>query len=150
MLIGHTPWHNEGTTDIFFHVLTKQPEFPTQISREAQDLILRLMDKDPGTRLGSNGIEEVKAHPFFRNRVKWTTAALLGMTPPWNPEQLYATEYVDERNESFRSQAKTIEQNFRPCEYGASNIHTHVVYSRLFSTSNTRKFTKANHRKNIC
>ena len=41
---------------------------PRTISRNAQDLILRLLQKDPKQRLGGGptGLEEIKAHPLFR------------------------------------------------------------------------------------
>lgn len=32
---------------------------------EAADLIKRLMDRNPATRLGANGVEEVQQHSFF-------------------------------------------------------------------------------------
>lgn len=38
------------------------------ISPEAYDLIEKLLDPNPKTRLGSNGAEEVKQHPFFQGK----------------------------------------------------------------------------------
>ena len=37
---------------------------------EAQDLIQRLLDKDPKTRLGAHGAEEIKNHKFFTSKGK--------------------------------------------------------------------------------
>jgi hypothetical protein len=36
---------------------------------EAQKLILRFLDPNPRTRLGSRGIQEIKDHPFFKGRM---------------------------------------------------------------------------------
>ena len=38
-----------------------------EISEDAKDIILKLLEKDPIKRLGSHGgIEEIKKHPFFK------------------------------------------------------------------------------------
>lgn len=37
------------------------------MSPEAEDLIKKLMDPNPLTRLGVNGVEEIQSHPFFNN-----------------------------------------------------------------------------------
>lgn len=39
-------------------------------TKEAVDLITKLMDPDCNKRLGSNGYQEIKKHPFFRT-IKW-------------------------------------------------------------------------------
>ncbi len=36
------------------------------ISQNAFDLINKLLEFDPATRLGSGGADEVKQHPFFK------------------------------------------------------------------------------------
>lgn len=41
----------------------------SKISEEAKDLLRRLI-ADPDERLGTNGVEEIKNHPFFRG-VDW-------------------------------------------------------------------------------
>jgi hypothetical protein len=40
------------------------------ISAEAKDLIEKLLNKDIMSRLGADGAEDIKAHPFFR-AVNW-------------------------------------------------------------------------------
>lgn len=42
------------------------------ISRAAADLIEQLLNPDYKTRLGANGAEEIKQHPFFKG-LNWTT-----------------------------------------------------------------------------
>jgi len=39
---------------------------------EAHDLIQRLLDRDPKTRLGAHGAEEIKNHKFFTSKGKET------------------------------------------------------------------------------
>jgi protein-serine/threonine kinase len=52
------------------------------VSDEAKDLISKLIC-DPQDRLGRNGGEEVKAHPFFKG-IDWDN--IYKATPPWCPE----------------------------------------------------------------
>jgi serine/threonine-protein kinase RIM15 len=42
------------------------------ISPNAKDLICLLLNKDFMHRLGANGAEEIKSHPFFAN-ISWET-----------------------------------------------------------------------------
>ena len=49
-------------------IKNSQVKFPKRIklSEEAKDVIIKLLDKNPKKRLGSqNGIEDIKTHPFF-------------------------------------------------------------------------------------
>ena len=50
------------------------------VPAEAVDLINRLLDPDPNTRLGVHGAAEVKEHPFFAG-VDWATVS--SEEPPW-------------------------------------------------------------------
>lgn len=45
-------------------------KIPEEMSPEAYDLINRFLDDNPHTRLGSQGSEEIKNHPFF-NGIVW-------------------------------------------------------------------------------
>lgn len=36
---------------------------------ESKDLIEKLLNPDPEKRLGANGIEEIKAHPWFEGKI---------------------------------------------------------------------------------
>lgn len=42
------------------------------MSPEAADLIKKLLVLDPAKRLGANGADEIKQHPFFKG-VNWST-----------------------------------------------------------------------------
>lgn len=49
-------------------ILRCDPPFPSMIGSTAQDLLKKLLVKDPHKRLGSGprGSEDIKAHPFFK------------------------------------------------------------------------------------
>ncbi len=64
------------------------------VSEEAKDLILRLLDKNKRTRLGANGIDEIMAHPFFRD-LDLEKLLRKELTPPYKPEVEDELAYFD-------------------------------------------------------
>lgn len=62
-----------------------EPEFnPDLFAPDAADLCRRLMDKDPKTRLGARGCEEIMAHPWFKS-VDWEAIITDRSSPPTKP-----------------------------------------------------------------
>ncbi|GJP67465.1 hypothetical protein CLOP_g24285 [Closterium sp. NIES-67] len=65
---GHPPFHSPTFSALVAAILTEPPPpLPGAPSREFQDLVLRLLDKDPGTRMGW---EELREHPFWQSPIK--------------------------------------------------------------------------------
>lgn len=68
MLVGYPPFFSEDPSSTCQKIMNWKktliipPE--AKLSPAATDLILRLMT-DPQNRLGINGVNEIKAHPFF-------------------------------------------------------------------------------------
>ena len=102
MMIGYPPFFSESSTETckkildWKNTLNIRPE--ANISKEAEDILRKLIN-DPETRLGANGADEIKCHPFFKgidwNRIKET------LIPPFIPElkNNYDTKYFDEFEE---------------------------------------------------
>ena len=102
MMIGYPPFFSESSTETckkildWKNTLNIRPE--ANISKEAEDILRKLIN-DPESRLGANGADEIKAHPFFKgikwNRIKET------LIPPFIPELAnnYDTKYFDEFEE---------------------------------------------------
>jgi serine/threonine protein kinase len=73
MIVGFPPFFSDSATDTCKKILnwkanlTIPPE--TKISKDAVDLIRRLIT-DVDKRLGYNGAEEIKKHPFFK-KIDW-------------------------------------------------------------------------------
>jgi len=72
MLIGIPPFYNKNKATMYRMIKEKEPRFPDPakhgigISEIAEDLIKKLLDKDPKKRLGSNNdASEILEHPFF-------------------------------------------------------------------------------------
>jgi hypothetical protein len=51
---------------------------------DAADLCRRLLEKDEKTRLGTNGCDEIMAHPWFKN-VNWESIISDRKRPPYVP-----------------------------------------------------------------
>lgn len=88
MLTGLPPFYDSNRNKLFEKIRHGTLEFPAEagVSPEAKDLLLRMLDRDPKTRLGcgSGDASDIKTHPFFRS-VDWTAMLQLKLTPPWRP-----------------------------------------------------------------
>ena len=85
LIYGRTPFVGETNEATLRNIVRRPLEFPAAPAAShgdaaaARDLIARLLDKDPRTRLGSKrGAADVKAHGFF----KGLNLALLRSSPP--------------------------------------------------------------------
>lgn len=82
MLYGRTPFRGKNRQKTFSNILHKDLTFPSSIpaSLAARQLINALLQRDPGSRLGSaTGSNEIKQHPFFRG-INWPL--IRNMSPP--------------------------------------------------------------------
>jgi len=90
-LVGIPPFCGESIEEVFDNIANHKMDWPSigiwEISKaifkgffigygedcmtpEAHDLISRLLDRDPKTRLGARGAEEIKSHKFFTSKGK--------------------------------------------------------------------------------
>ena len=78
LLYGNTPFFNVDKNRMFDLINAGSLSFPKSICLEGEDkprtykvsddaknIISKLLEKDPGTRLGRKGLDEIKKHPFF-------------------------------------------------------------------------------------
>ena len=74
MLCGIPPFYNENLDRMYELIKLAELRFPRKIktSADAQDIITKviennhqLLDRNPATRLGAKGFQEIKSHPFF-------------------------------------------------------------------------------------
>jgi len=64
MLYGNFPFHANDVTKLEKLILTGKYELPNEISFEAKDLLARILDSNPSTRLS---ISEIYAHSWMQD-----------------------------------------------------------------------------------
>lgn len=118
-LYGYPPFHSDTPDQVFENILARKIDWPDEeeypVSKEAKDLMERLMTLDPKARLGANmsekhssGGEEIRLHPWFSG-INWGTLLedeAQFVPAPGNPED---TEYFDDRGAALQSFAEEME-----------------------------------------
>ncbi|XP_073712258.1 rho-associated protein kinase 2b isoform X4 [Misgurnus anguillicaudatus] len=88
LLVGDTPFYAESLVGTYGKIMDHKNRltFPDDIemSRDAEDLI-RAFLTDRDVRLGRNGVEDIKCHPFFKND-QWTFDNIRDAMAPVVPE----------------------------------------------------------------
>ncbi|KAL7721706.1 non-specific serine/threonine protein kinase [Entamoeba marina] len=87
MLFGIPPFTGETPAQIFAKISRTEVEFPSgfDISDEAKDIICLLLQREPEKRLGWNGSNEVKSHPFFSG-IDWNNLSYEDRSDLFVPE----------------------------------------------------------------
>ena len=72
MLVGITPYFTTRKEDIFYNIEHGELKIPDFVSKEAGELLRRLLERNPNKRLGGMGRDalEIKEHPYFKD-VDW-------------------------------------------------------------------------------
>ena len=83
MLVGNTPYYTIKKEDIFYNVEFGVLKIPQFISKEASDLLRKLLERNPLKRLGGGArdAEEIKEHPYFKD-VDWKKVYEKKIKPP--------------------------------------------------------------------
>jgi serine/threonine protein kinase len=82
MLTGIPPYYDNDREVLFFNIVNQDLELPKNISKEAKDLLKKLLHKSPSKRLGAmRGASEIKAHPWFKG-VNWQDVYDRKVEPP--------------------------------------------------------------------
>ncbi|CEP18852.1 hypothetical protein [Parasitella parasitica] len=85
MLAGITPFWADNHSDMYQRVLTDALEFPADIfDYETAEFLSDILDRDPRTRLGAQGVEEIKNHVYFAD-ISWDDIRNRRLQPPYLP-----------------------------------------------------------------
>lgn len=98
-LYGIPPFHADTPEKVFERILSGYVEWHEdfiEVSPEARDFMDRLLTLDPLQRLGANGADEVKNHPFFGD-INWqsVTSSEAAFIPQVTDAE--STDYFDPR-----------------------------------------------------
>jgi len=96
LLTGWPPFYSDNTKILYRKILTAKIRYPASMSSEAKDLIQRLLDRNPTTRLGSGPTDakEIKVHPFFKE-IDWDRLAKKQVSPPFKPVTTQPSRHRD-------------------------------------------------------
>ncbi|KAH3680821.1 hypothetical protein WICPIJ_008104 [Wickerhamomyces pijperi] len=107
-LFGYPPFHASSPEIVFKKILDGQIDWPdlspeeelSYCTPEAKSLIRGLLEMDPDQRLGSNGAEEIKSHPYFKD-IDWES--LWDVDGTFKPvvEDPENTDYFEDRGASL-------------------------------------------------
>jgi serine/threonine-protein kinase LATS1/2 len=88
MLVGQPPFMAPTPAETQLKIMN-WPEYlriphHAQLSPASRDLIIRFLS-DPQERLGRNGADEIKRHPFFTSRIEWDVG-IRNYVAPYKPK----------------------------------------------------------------
>lgn len=98
MLTGIPPFYSKDREKLFKTIKSAQVKYQKFLSKEAVDLLEKFFVIDPEQRLGSGekGLENIKAHPFFKS-IDWNAILEKKIKPPFTPKLKGPTDtrYID-------------------------------------------------------
>jgi len=109
MLIGVDPFHFSRDESLCAEMFEVDIFIPDYITKQAKDLIKKLLVTNPKKRLGwgPGGVDKIKSHSYFKD-VDWEKAWNKELEPPFVPElkdemdlKYFDKGFTDERVESF-------------------------------------------------
>ena len=121
MLIGYAPFCSKDINEVCFKIVNweKFLEIPekSKLNKNTTDLIFKMLSNKED-RLGKNGADEIKKHPFFKD-LDWSN--IRKITPPFIPKlkNEYDTSYFD----NFK-----IDEPFYPTPKRNRNVRKDIEY----------------------
>ncbi|KRX02245.1 Protein kinase-like domain [Pseudocohnilembus persalinus] len=109
MLTGLPPFYTENREELFERIKYKELDIPKTLTKPCVNVLIGLFQKDPRQRLGSNGADEIKKHPWFIN-VNWNILIKKQYKPPYVPvvrnevdTQNFDKEFLDCPIDSYKN-----------------------------------------------
>ncbi|XP_059616702.1 uncharacterized protein LOC132261755 isoform X2 [Phlebotomus argentipes] len=98
MLIGQSPFSGCDEDELFWSICNEVPWIPGYISKEANNILKALLEKDASIRLGSNfcPMGDITYHQFFF-QINWDRLEKRELEPPFKPQVRHPldTQYFD-------------------------------------------------------
>lgn len=87
MLIGQSPFNGCDEDELFWSICNEQAYFPRFLSKEAKQILLLLLEKNPAKRLGvSESVHgDVRTQPFFKP-IDFNKLERRQVIPPYKPK----------------------------------------------------------------
>ena len=86
MLIGQSPFQGEDEDELFHSICNDSVDYPRWLSKEAINIVDKLLQRSPENRIGCNeGSEPIRQHGFFKS-IDWNLLELKKLNPPFTPK----------------------------------------------------------------
>ncbi|KAJ9098347.1 Serine/threonine protein kinase, AGC [Naganishia cerealis] len=107
--------------------------FPDDMGSEARSVLTLLLNRDPARRLGVNGAQDIKNHPFFARHIDWKKLVAKKIQPPFKPAVASAID-TSNFDEEFTSEvpqdsvvadshlSQTVQQQFEGFSWSQSPL----------------------------
>jgi serum/glucocorticoid-regulated kinase 2 len=134
MMTGLPPFYDENVNTMYQRILTDPLNFPPDMPSEARSVMTGLLQRDPTRRLGVNGGEEIKRHPFFAKYIDWNRLLAKKIQPPFKPSVESVLDVAnfdpDFTNEEAQDSvvedshlSETVQDQFKGFTYNPANEH---------------------------
>ncbi|KAI5453240.1 Serine/threonine-protein kinase [Naganishia albida] len=133
MLTGLPPFYDENTNEMYRKILQDPLRFPDDMGSEARSVLTLLLNRDPSRRLGVNGAQDIKNHPFFARHIDWKKLMAKKIQPPFKPAVASAID-TSNFDEEFTSEvpqdsvvadshlSQTVQQQFEGFSWSQSPL----------------------------
>jgi len=129
LLTGLPPWYTRDRTVFLERVKTSPLTFPPTMSEAAKSLITGLLSRSVSTRLGVNGTEEIKNHPFFEG-INWDLLVTKAQVQvPFNP---CVGMQVDSNSSDDLIETQNFDQQFTRMPLSSESIEEDVSSENLW------------------
>ncbi|PBK74779.1 Pkinase-domain-containing protein [Armillaria solidipes] len=133
MMSGLPPFYDEVTDKMYEKILRDPLVFGPEIGGEAESILTGLLNRDPTQRLGVNGADEIKKHPFFHNHIDFKKLAEKKIHPPYKPsvaspvdvsnfDTVFTTEAPVDSVVEDSNLSQTVQDQFSGFSYNGSNM----------------------------
>jgi len=159
-LCGMPPFNDTTVPAIFSKIQNREIEWPEEgyVSAEAIDLMEKLLDPDPNTRLGCKGAEEIMSHPWF-NGIKWESLYQQPMDHFFvpHPESEHSTDFFSDRKGfkqephllSFYRESPSVQRRITAINADISSASILNFKDYEFKNVDVLKIMNSNHLKSL-
>ncbi|KAH9936157.1 Pkinase-domain-containing protein [Fomitopsis serialis] len=133
MLSGLPPFYDEVTDKMYQKILTSPLVFGDEIGSQARSILTGLLTRDPTQRLGLNGADEIRKHPFFAKNIDFEKLVQKKIQPPFKPsvtspvdvsnfDTVFTTEAPMDSVVEGSQLSQTVQAQFAGFSYDGSNM----------------------------
>ena len=155
LLYGNTPFFNLDKNRMYDLINSGSISFPKfitidekavnyKVSEDAKNLISKLLEKDPGTRLGRNGLKEIKKHPFFGG-INFDDLMKKKIKPPFKPK---VSSDINSCTNNFDEEYLNLEKSESPIGEWAKDSEFQAIFDKFNEPDDIDDFEVVEHQEN--